>query len=1013
MANQLQLRVHLLGRFQVALEHEPISQSAWRLRSAAALLKLLALAPDHRLHREQLMELLWPEAEPEAAANNLRYSLHAARRGLSASGGVGDYFHRDGSMLLLGPAELIWTDVRAFEDGVAAAWQGAEAEPYQQAAALYIGDLLPEDLYEEWAQDRRTALRASYLALLDRLAGLHEQHGELEQAITTLQQLVAWEPTQESAHLRLMRLYAQTGSRRQALDQYARLAEILERELAVTPDAQARELLVAIQEGRFPDQAAPLDSAVATNGAMKRAMPPTGVPTPLDALIGRRREIAEVSQLLTTTRLVTLTGPGGIGKTRLAIAVAHALEDALPDGAIFVSLATAQNPTMIVARVAQTLDLREQAGQSLEELVQFHLRAKRLLIVLDNCEHVLTGAPLLTGLLEHCPQVRVLATSRVRLAVAGEQEYPVGPLRYPDSSIEMPTGLLASYPAVMLFERRAREVQAGFALTEENSPAVAEIVHRLHGLPLAIGLAAARSKLLTPRMMLERLDHPLDLLTGGPRDAPERQRTMRNTINWSYDLLQPDERQLFHMMSVFAGGWTLTMAEPIAAQDGCGATEVLDCLTALADSNLVTHENHPDREPRFSMLETVREFGLERLAAEGQSEDLHERHARYFAALAAPTVEVIGGPEPHIWLDRLEAERDNFRSALRWAISAGQGELAQRISGSLWEFWGVRGSMAEGRRWLELALEADRRDTAARAEALLGAGNMAWRTAEYDAAGAHFEAGLALFRRLGDDRGIVRTLNCRGLLEMARGRLDVAQADLEESVALARHIGDLHAIARVLNNLGGNAIRRGDYEQAREVLEECASVSRRIDSPRSLAYALSNLGVLAHDQGDLEHARIWLEESRDLFDSHGDRSQVAQLTCHLGQVALAEGDIQLARHTFGESLELSREVGNRLLIANVLRHLGQLSLATAAPRRSAQLFGAAEQLREQVSWNRASAFEREEYEAALSRLMTLLNAEGLSAAWAEGRAMSMDDAISYALSDEHDTLNDLLSDVAM
>lgn len=991
MTNQSLLRINLLGRFQVAREHDVIPLSAWRLRSAAGLVKLLALAPDHRLHREQLMDALWPEADPEAAANNLRYSLHAARRTLANAAGA---LQREGSMLVLGPTEQIWTDVGAFEDAVATAWQSTELEPFQQAAALYAGDLLPEDLYEEWALDRRAALRASYLALLGQLAELHERRDEPEQAISTFQLVLAREPTLETAHVRLMRLFAVTGRRQLALAQYERLVEVLHQELGVKPDAQARELLAAIQQGSLDDR---VQAAGAIEDATPRPATPSRVPVPLDELIDRRREIAEVGQLLATKRLVTLTGPGGIGKTRLAIAIAHVVDDVLPDGAVFVSLAPVRDPQMIVPTVARALGLREQRGQSLEELVVFHLRARRLLMVLDNCEHVLAGAPLLAELLGQCPQVRVLATSRTRLGLAGEQEYAVGPLRYPDPAAQTSALELANYPAVSLFVRRAREVQSSFTLTEENGPAVAEVCWWLRGLPLALGLAAARSKVLTPQMMLARLDRPLELLTGGPRDAPERQQTMRNTIQWSYDLLVPDEQLLLHVLSVFAGGWTLAAAEAVAGECGCSATVVLDGLTSLVDNNLVTQERPPGLDPRFSMLEPVREFGLERLADAGQSDAVRERHARYFAALAEPTTVTLEGPEPQVWLDLLEAEHDNFRAALRWATAAGVGDLAQWLAGALWEFWSVRGYLSEGRHWLAVVLELDDRETMYRAGALRGAGELGWRYGEYEVAEQLLLESLALYKLLGDEVGIARALNGLGLLEMARSRLPEANAYLEASIEHAGRLGDERLLARAKHNLGGTAVLSGDYETAKRLLEETVALARRTGGQRNLAYALANLGVLAYDQGDYEQSRIWKEESLSLFQSHGDRGQVALLTCKLGQWAFAVGDLRLAQGRFDESLVMSRDMGHRPLIANIVRLDGQIAVELGDPQRAARLFGAAELMRETVNWNKPSPSVREAYERALRRLMTMLAGNELAAGWAEGRRMSVEEAIDYAL----------------
>jgi tetratricopeptide (TPR) repeat protein len=550
---------------------------------------------------------------------------------------------------------------------------------------------------------------------------------------------------------------------------------------------------------------------------------------------------------------------------------------------------------------------------------------------------------------------------------------------------------------VELFVRRAREVLPAFALTDDNGPAVAEICHRLSGLPLAIGLAAARSKVLTPQMMLDRLDRPLELLTGGPRDAPERQQTMRNAIQWSYDLLDEGEQRLLHVLSVFAGGWTLAAAEEIFAPHGERVASVLDGLTSLVNNSLVIQDSASDRETRFGLLEPVREFGLEQLDAGGDGGSVRERHAQYFTALAMPTNDEIEGPEPRAWLDRLEAEHDNFRAALRWAIGVGLGEPAQRLAGALWGFWAVRGYLTEGQRWLALALDLDQAAvTVARAEALHGAGELAGRQGEFEIAATRLSDSLALYRRLGVQVGIVRVLNGLGLLEMARERLAESSAYFEEGLELALQHGDQRLLARLQHNLGGCAILCGDYERAEQLLTANVELGRSAGNQRSLAYALGNLGVVAHDRGDIERSRLWLEESLSLFRSQGDRAQVALRISQLGQWAYTVRDFALALRWLDESLVMSREMGNRLLITTNLRLHGQVAVELGEPLRAARLFGAAELLRESVSWNKPSPSARAAYEGALRQLASTLDSQALAVAWAAGRSMPLDDAIDYA-----------------
>lgn len=998
MTNTAPLRIELLGRFQVTIDEEQIPAEAWRLRSAGTLVKLLALAPDYRLHREQLMDALWPEAEPEAAANNLRYSLHTARRTLTASAGAAPFLRREGSVLALGPADMVWTDVLGFEEAVAEAWRSAELEPYQRAILLYGGDLLPDDLYEEWLSDRRIALRVSYLTLLTRLAELCEQHGDLPQAVETLQRLVMAEPTQEAFNVQLIRLLALAGQKEHALAQYERLRAILARELDAEPDPITRELVTAIQSGAFPSPVAG-QAARPSNLQSASQLRTPSVPSPPSALLGREREIAEVRQQLATTRLLTLTGAGGIGKTRLAIEVARELQNASPRGVAFISLAPVRDPSLVIATIAQALDVREQGGLTLRELVKAHLRARRWLLVLDNFEHLVDAAPLLSELLEACPQLRMLVTSRTRLRLTGEHEYPVPPLAHPASTTLMPVAALQRFPAVALFIRRTREVEPTFQITTENAAAVAEICRRLRGLPLALELAAARGKILPPELMLARLDRPLELLAGGPRNAPERQQTMRNTIRWSYDLLDDDERWLFHRLSVFVGGWTLGAAEAVVDPDDGLARSVLDGLASLVDKSLVVQDGQPDEEPRFGMLEPVREFGIEQLDARGDADEARARHARFFARSSAPTIARLEGPEPRAWLDQLETEHDNLRAALRWTIAVGAAELGQRLAGALWEFWGTRGHLSEGRRWLEAVLQVGGEcETVTRAEALRGAGELARRQGAFEDAERLLDGSLALYRRLGEERGIARALSSRGILAAVQG--DSAQACLyfEEALALSEHVGDARCTALALQNLGSALAQRGEFRQARQRLEAALSLQRSIGNRIGIAYALTNLGIRAYDDGDCELARTWTEESLALFQSLGDSQRASHLIGNLGQWALAEGDYEQARRRFEESIALCRQLGDKPQVASRLRLLGEVALECGDAPRAARLFGAAEVLRESAGWNAISRGSRERYEQAVLELRAMLDEPTFSEAWAAGRRMTLDEAIDYALS---------------
>ena len=765
---------------------------------------------------------------------------------------------------------------------------------------------------------------------------------------------------------------------------------------------------------------------------------PHNLPVQRSPLTGRAEELDEAKQLLCRqdVALLTLTGPPGVGKTRLALQVAAELLDHFQDGAFFVGLAPIPDPSLVASAVAQVLGIRDVGGRPLLESLRDDLRDKQMLLVLDNFEHVLDAAPQVADLLAACPGLKVLATSRAILRLRDEREFPVSPLATPNPRSLPPAADIAQYPAVALFAQQARAASPGFVVTDENAAAVAQICARLDGLPLAIELAAARLKLLPPEALLARLDRRLPLLTGGARDLPARQQTLRATIVWSHDLLDEAERRLFRRLAVFAGGWTLQAAEAVCRPDGEPRGEMLDGVASLVDKSLLRRVGAAV-EPRFGMLETVREYALERLEASGEAVEIRRRHAGHYLALAEGAEPAVRGPRQGASLDRLDAEHDNLRAALGWAIEHGEMDAGLRLGGALGRFWQVRGYWTEGREWLTrlLALAGAPSRTAARAKALNALGHLTRRQGDYAAARSLHEEALGISRELGDKPGIAAALN--GLGETARLRGDYAEARslYRESLALARELGDKLGIAAALNNLGIVARFRGDYAEALSLYRDSLGIRQELGDREGMAISLNNLGVVARLQGDYPRARAWHQESlrirRELRDaggvaeslnnlgivarheddyptaraSHeeslgirrdlGDRPAMPDVLNNLGAVLRLQGQYAAARASHEEALTLARELGEERVVAESLEGLAALDLALGRAKRAARLLGASEAMREAIAAPLPPA-DRPEHDAAIAAAQAGLGTAFADAA-AVGRAMSLEQAVTYAL----------------
>src|SRR4051794_2646997 len=657
------VQVGLFGAFSVRVGEEVVPEGAWRLRKAKSLVKLLALAPERRIHRERATELLWPERTPEAAANNFHQALYVARRALEAAGAdAAAVLPLRDDMLMLYPGGSVDVDVDAFEAAVARARATGELSDYRAARDLHGGELLPEDRYETWVTGRREALNKAYLGLLTELSARFTGDGDAPAAIDVLQQAVVVDPLHEAAHRALMRLFAATGRRQQALAQYHQLRDALRRELEADPDPQTAGLYRALLRGDADPDTLEQDLAGAE---VRQPRPPPAeparhnLPIPLTSFVGRDRELAEVDRLLDRSRLLTLLGAGGAGKTRLGIEAARRRVDACPDGVWLVELAGLGDPGLVAVATASALGLTLPSRRLDVEGLAAQLAEWRALLILDNCEHLVAAcAALAERLLGTCPGLRILATSREPLRVPGEVTWRVPSLALPVPGRSLKPEELVAYESIRLFCERATDVVSSFVLGEDNAGAVAEICSRLDGMPLALELAAARVGALSPAQIAERLGDSLAVLTAGGRSALDRQQTLRATLAWSHALLTDLERAEFRRLAVFAGSFSLEAAEAVPAGDPVPAREVADLLGRLVDKSLVVAEDVGGGY-RYRMLEPVRQYAREHLLEAGETAAIDAAHHAFYLALARaadPAATPDRASEP-----RLEADHDNVR----------------------------------------------------------------------------------------------------------------------------------------------------------------------------------------------------------------------------------------------------------------------------------------------------------------------------------------------------------------
>jgi len=951
-----------------------------------ALLAILILSANEPVSSDRLIEELWSGRPPASAKKVLQTYVSKLRRALGSGALV---TQPPGYALRIAPEAL---DHHRFEHLVA---EARECDPpnaarlLREALALWRGQALADFVYEPFAQREIARLEELRLAALEARIDADLALGLQAELVGELEALTSEHPLGEHLRGQLMLALYRSGRQAEALAVYRDARGVLVEELGVEPGPALQELERAILRH---DVALELEPRPKRPQVRLERPRPTGIPRQASSFVGRARELRVIQALLQRpdVGLLTLTGPGGAGKTRLALEAAARLSGSFPDGAFFVDLSPIREPELVAPTIASAIGLREVSGRAAEGLAS-HLRDRSLLLVLDNFEQVLDAATLLEELLVEAPVVTLLVTSRAPLRLANEHAYPLPSLAVPTSWADLVA--FAETEAVALFVQRARATRAEFSLTEGNAAAVAELCVRLDGLPLAIELAAARAALLSPQAIVSRLGRRLDLLKTREPGVPERHQTLRAAIEWSYELLPPDEQALFVDLAVFVGGFTIDGADAVSAQP-----DVLEGVEELLEASLLRTEGAVGDEPRFGMLETIREYALERIAERADADELKNRHARYYLTLVEAAEPELRGPRQVGWLEQLDAEQDNVRAALAWACDGGEPEVGLRTGAALWRFWQVRGQLDEGRERLEhlLRLRTRTRWQTARAAAQLSAARTAFVQGDYAAMRRFIRESLPVHRESGDQDSVAFSLAMLGAAAEADGEHEQALELQRNALDAAGSARDpwLEVLARA--TLGELLRSAGDSTGARRMMEEALRSAREVGDLRYIGALLASLGSLALNETDYARARVRFEESLALRRELGDTWGLAQSLMGLAVLEQEAGDYGAAHALLKESLSIERDTGDRLGMAGTLESLAALAAAEDEWVRAARLQGAAGLLRERLRVHPWEAVMRDR-EREVNAARTALGEDAFAEAWADGRAMTLAEALDYAM----------------
>ncbi len=986
------LRIHLLGDFQVIYGDQLLLNfSSPRLQELLAYLLLHRDAPQSRRY---IAFSLWPDSTEKQAHTNLRYLLHSLRQTLPEP----DYFLSADSLTLQWCPDTPFTlDVADFETGV---MEATTSTSLKKAIDLYRGELLP-DCYDDWIQPNRERLREMSIEALERLIWLLEQEKDYLSAIRSAERLLHQDPLREGTYRHLMRLHALSGDRLGVVRTYQTCANVLKRELDIEVSPATQDAYQQFIQMKIPST---------TFAGVPFKPRSTNLPIPLTSFIGREGQVDELRQLLlqrsdkgAATRLLTLTGPGGCGKTRLAIEVASGLVGTFKDGVWLIELASLSDPRLLPQAVARIFNLHEQQERLLIETLTGYLETKQILLVLDNCEHLLDAcAQLIMSLLQVCPQMHILATSRERIHIPGETVWQVPPLTIPDRHDQESFDGWKRSAAVRLFVDRATSILPTFELNRQNAGSIVEICRRLDGIPLAIELAAARINVITINEIAERLQDRFALLTGGSRMALPKHQTLGATMDWSYALLPENEQALLRGLSVFAGGWTLEAAEAIHASD----RQALDLLHRLVDKSLIISKAH-EGSTRFWMLETIRQYAHEKLVETGEEVEMQNRHLRYFLAFSEKADAERSGPNQIAWLNRLEIDHDNLRSALSWALqnsqTTGEGnpyqDIGLRLLKALWNFWYVHNHWSEGRRWMEAALLQEGGDTTLRAWVLLAYGCLAQFQTDYEPATAALEKSLRIFQKSGEKHGIAQTLFWQSMILSDQANPELAIETIQKSITLDREAGNKEGVAYSLHLLGEIYNDSGEHIQAIRLFEESLVIFREMGDQWGIALSLVTLAKAAYYQQDYLRAEKLSQECLGVWRQLDDKRMIGIALTVLGGTYLRMKRYDQARSCYLQTIDLFYRAGDRFGLCDVLEGLAELAIHRDQYQRATLFYGAADTIHEVIQAP-VLLVDQPWYQSSITALREEMGEEDFQKSWAEGKAMDLEQAIEYALATE-------------